>query len=214
MSASYSKAAAPRNTAATKVVAENWRSDEAALKVEVGDAAAPDSEAVPVLTPEVPAAALVPVPVATTEEPVWVAEDTAVTKPVAVELSEVPVEVAVVSVTTLWPSWAQLLAKNFREVSLSAQFLEMADWILLAPEPQIVFESAGLGWLPMILRTQAGVCCTVVAVTTLAKATMATAKMDLLKSMMKDWRLEIGKLEIERLDSGSHSESGVKECES
>lgn len=95
MPASYSKAAAPRNTAATKVVAENWRSDEAALKVEVGDAAAPDSEAVPVLTPEVPAAALEPVPVATTEEPVWVAEDTAVTKPVPVELSEVPVEVAV-----------------------------------------------------------------------------------------------------------------------
>lgn len=67
----YSKAAAPRNTAATKVV-ESWRSDEAALKVEVGDAAAPDSEAVPVLTSEVPAAALVPVPVpvATAEEPV------------------------------------------------------------------------------------------------------------------------------------------------
>lgn len=197
------------------MVAENWRSDEAALKVEVGDAAAPDSEAVPVLTPEVPAAALVPVPVATTEEPVWVAEDTAVTKPVAVELSEVPVEVAVVvesSVATLWPSWAQLLAKNFREASLSAQFLEMSDWILLALEPQIVFESAGLAWLPMILRTQAGVC-TVVAVTTLAKATMATAKMDLLKSMMKDWRSEIGKLEmIEGLDSRSHSESGVKEC--
>lgn len=105
MPASYSKAAAPRNTAATKVVAENWRSDEAALKVEVGDAAAPDSEAVPVLTPEVPAAALVsvpvPVPVATTEEPVWVAEDTAVTKPVAVELSEVPVEVAVVVETSV-----------------------------------------------------------------------------------------------------------------
>lgn len=40
-----------------------------------------------------------------------------------------------------------MLAKNFREVSLSAQFLEMADWILLALEPQIVFESAGLAWL-------------------------------------------------------------------
>lgn len=124
-----------------------------------------------------------------------------------------------------------MLAKNFREASLSAQFLEMADWILLALEPQIVFESAGLGWLldchqlggpltflpflltyPMTLRTQAGVC-TVVAVTTLAKATMATAKMDLLKSMMKDWRSEIGKLQmIEGLDSGSHSESRVKEC--
>jgi hypothetical protein len=88
MLGSYSKAAAPRNTAATKVV-ESWRSDEAALKVEVGDAAAPDSEAVPVLTPEVPAAALVPVPVATAAEPVWVA----VTKPVAVEVSEAPVAV-------------------------------------------------------------------------------------------------------------------------
>lgn len=83
------------------MVAENWRSDEAALKV--GDAALPVPEAVLVLTPEVPAAALVPVPVATADVPVWVAEpeDTAVTKPVAVELSEVPVEVAVVVETSV-----------------------------------------------------------------------------------------------------------------
>lgn len=62
----------------------------------------------------------------------------------------------------------------------------------------------------MIFRTQAGVCA---AITTLAKATMAMAKMDLLKSMMKDGRSVIGKLEmIQGLDSRSHSESGVKEC--
>lgn len=97
-------------------------------------------------------------------------EETAVTKPVAVELAEVPVAVAVAVVVvsevaremisngfndvgsgmcqfipTLWPSEAQLLAKNFREVSLSEQLLEIADWILLASEPQMVLESAGLG---------------------------------------------------------------------
>lgn len=191
---SYSKAAAPRNTTATKLVAEKWRSDAAALKVGEADATTPDSEAVPVLIAEVPVAGLEAVPVAT-EAPVLVAEteETAVTKPVAVEppavpvaveISEVPVVVET-SATTLWPSRAQLLTKNFREAWLSAQFLEISDWILLALEPQIVFESAGLAWLPMILRTQAGVC-TVVAVTTLAKATMATAKIDLLKSMVKD----------------------------
>jgi hypothetical protein len=79
--------------AATKVVAEYLRSDEAAFRVEEGDAALPEALAP---APVLPGAELDPVPVAV-EEPVWVA----VTKPVAVaeELS-VPVEV-VETVTTL-----------------------------------------------------------------------------------------------------------------
>lgn len=64
---SYSKAAAPRKTAATKVVAENCRSDEAALKVEVGEEAAPDSVTEPAL---VPAPAEEAVSVGPAEEPV------------------------------------------------------------------------------------------------------------------------------------------------
>ena len=91
---SYSKAAAPRNTTATKLVAENWRSDAAALKVGEADATTPDSEAVPVLIAEVPVAALEAVPVAT-EAPVLVTEETAVTKPVAVEPPAVPVAVEI-----------------------------------------------------------------------------------------------------------------------
>jgi hypothetical protein len=35
-------------TAAKRVVTPNWRSDEAALKVEVGDEALPEAEPVPV----------------------------------------------------------------------------------------------------------------------------------------------------------------------
>ena len=52
-----------------------------------------------------------------------------------------------------------MLAKNFREASLSAQFLEIVDWILLAFEPQIAFESAGLGcWLNVIsIKTPLGI---------------------------------------------------------
>jgi hypothetical protein len=75
----HSRAAAPRKIAAAKVVAENWRSEEAALKVEVGLEALPDSEL------EVPA------PVAVAEEPVLEPEpvaaapleEAAVTKPEA-----------------------------------------------------------------------------------------------------------------------------------
>jgi hypothetical protein len=134
-------------TAAKTVVAPNLRSDEAALKVEVGDEALPAA-----LEPEEPEPEAEPeVPVAWAEEPVWVAacpEEAAVTKPVAVEASEEAVDFSVAlevsgemivisnrandvneircqSLPTLWPSWAQLLAKNFREASLSAQFLEI-----------------------------------------------------------------------------------------
>lgn len=112
----YSKAAAPRNTAATKVVAENWRSDEAALKVGEAVAAVPDPEAVPV--PE-PVPVLEPVPVAAAEEPVAVAEpeETAVTKPVAVELSEVPVEVEVAVETSV--AKKKIISNRFNDVTCS-----------------------------------------------------------------------------------------------
>jgi hypothetical protein len=89
----HSRAAAPRKIAAAKVVAENWRSEEAALKVEVGLEALPDSE----LEEPVPvAAAEEPVP-----EPVAAAplEEAAVTKPEAEAeaLPEVAVEEGEVS---------------------------------------------------------------------------------------------------------------------
>jgi hypothetical protein len=89
----HSRAAAPRKTAAAKVVTENWRSEEAALKVEVGLEALPDSE----LEEPVPVAAVEePVP-----EPVAAAplEEAAVTKPEAEAeaLPEVAVEEGEVS---------------------------------------------------------------------------------------------------------------------
>jgi hypothetical protein len=48
------------------------------------------------------------------------------------------------SLPTLWPSWAQLLTKNFRAASLSAHLSAMSDWMLAASLPQMALLSAGL----------------------------------------------------------------------
>lgn len=77
----HSRAAAPRKIAAAKVVAENWRSEEAALKVEVGLEALPDSELeepAPVAVAEEPVPEPEPEPVAAAP-----LEEAAVTKPEA-----------------------------------------------------------------------------------------------------------------------------------
>jgi hypothetical protein len=98
----HRRAAAPRKIAAAKVVAENWRSEEAALKVEVGLEALPDSE---LEEPEPPALVPEPEPVAAAEEPEPVLEpepvaaapldEAAVTKPEAEAEAEALPEVAV-----------------------------------------------------------------------------------------------------------------------
>jgi hypothetical protein len=126
----------------------------------------------------------------------------------------------------LWPSWAQLLAKNFREASLSAQFLEIVDWILLAFEPQIAFESAGLGcWLDVIsIKTPLGIP-SIPSNTPdnlentgrglhgnhdISQSHNGNSKDRLVEEHDERLGIKDRGLEMERLDSRSHSESGVK----
>lgn len=135
---SYSKAAAPRNTTATKLVAEKWRSDAAALKVGEADATTPDSEAVPVLIAEVPVAGLEAVPVAT-EAPVLVAEteETAVTKPVAVEPPAVPVAVEISEVPVVVETSAT------KEKIISNRFSDIVQHALGCVDPYQLCGRAG-----------------------------------------------------------------------
>ena len=130
------------------------------------------------------------------------------------------------SLPTLWPSWAQLLAKNFREASLSAQFLEIADWILLALVSQIAFESAGLGcWLDVIsIRTPLSIPSIPSNIPDNLENTgrglggnhdisqnhHGNGKDRLDEEHDERFGIEDRILEIEGLDSRSHSESGVK----
>lgn len=183
-------AANPTKTTAAKAAAGMCLSEAPAEVVLRGDGLELESEAVEGLE-LAPESELEPEPEPELELELESEPELEVEVDSAVLLDFEPVAVAVVllepevveEVSTLCPLDSQVSRKCFRAsfLSSSSHLSEIVSWILSPFLMQMVFRSAGLGWVPTIERRQAGGCA---AIATLHSARAEKRTVDLVKNMV------------------------------